>query len=184
VIALAGRRIASGTVSAFGEDGFPLDRVAMVAARLRATFQSLRGGTLLCSAANGADLTALRVARELGMRRRIVLPFSVARFRSVSVTDRPGGELWGWLFDELVADARASDELIVLRPRGGHDADAFVAATARIVEEARQSAGAKGHPVGVAVWDGVSRGRHDATAAFGARMRDAGYAVRDVRVGA
>lgn len=182
VIALAGRRIDAGDVD---PSGFALDGVGTVASRLRAIFRSLRAATLVCSAANGADLTALHVARELGMRRRIVLPFSVARFRTVSVTDRPGGELWGWLFDGLVADARALGDLVLLRPRGDDDADAFDAATVRIVKEAEGCAGvgARRRPVGVAVWDRRPRGRDDATAAFCERMLRAGYDVHDVGVG-
>src|SRR4051794_28518277 len=109
VLALAGRRI---DPSDSAGRHFPLQNVAAVAKRLRASFLSLELGTLVCSAANGADLTALRVARQLGMQRRIVLPFGVSRFRSVSVIDRPGGELWGWLYDDLVAEADKAGDLI------------------------------------------------------------------------
>ena len=186
VVALAGRRIdsADSADSITDAGGFTLERVAEVASRLRATFRALRAGTLVCSAANGADLTALRVARELGMGRRIVLPFSIARFRAVSVTDRPGGELWGWLFDDLVADARATGDLIVLRQREGSNADAFEAVTERIVDEAVRCGGpaARTPPVGVVVWDGASRGAGDASAAFCERIRRAGYPLHDVRV--
>jgi hypothetical protein len=183
-VALAGRRIDgddAGTV-----DGFTLDGVDVVAERLRTVFRTLRAGTLVCSAANGADLTALHVARELGMRRRIVLPFSIARFRAVSVSDRPGGALWGWLFDDLVAEARKRGDLILLRPQAGRDADAFESANARVVEEAARAARADrmSQPVGIVVWDGASRGPGDATAAFCERIRHAGYPLREVPVGA
>jgi hypothetical protein len=54
---------------------------------------------LVCSAACGADLIALEEAERLGLRRRIVLPFSPRQFRETSVTDRPEiGDLFstGW----------------------------------------------------------------------------------------
>ena len=197
VIALAGRRIDTedGNADA-GSSGFPLARVGVVASRLRATFRSLGAGTLVSSAANGADLIALRVARELGMRRRIILPFSAARFRRVSVTDREGGELWGWLFDELIADARNTGDLLLLRRQGASDDAAFEGVNARIVAEAAGLARSVGGkvgaasrlatrtPVGVAVWNGRSRGSGDATAMFCERLRREGYPVRNVGVSA
>jgi hypothetical protein len=191
VVALAGRRIdAAGSRAR----RFPLEQVPVVARRLRALFHSLRATTLVCSAANGADLVAIRIAREIGMRYRIILPFSVARFRRVSVTDRPGGELWGWLFDDVVQHARQRGDLIVLRRRLTGDDAAFEAATIRIVAEAARlakptSASVKKRleagpsVVGIAVWDNKPRDVGDATAMFIEHARDAGLAVRSVRTG-
>jgi len=190
IVALAGRRIdAVDTPS----ERFPLDQVGTVARRLRATFRSLKAHTLVCAAANGADLVALRVAQELGMRCRIVLPFSATRFRRVSVTDRPGGELWGWLFDDLVARARADRDLIMLPRRRGGDTLAFAAANERIIKEARRlargpiSPGRSGQrravasPIAVVVWEGGSRGKGDTTAGFAQLARAAGLRVKPVR---
>src|SRR5688500_16210252 len=111
VVALAGRRVDADDAAVAR---FPLARIRVVAGRLRTVFGALHCTTLVCSAANGADLVALYVARERGIRVRIVLPFAVARFRALSVVDRPGGELWGWLFDDLVREARAAGDLVVL----------------------------------------------------------------------
>jgi hypothetical protein len=182
VVILAGRRIDAPYAA---RERFPLARLAEVARRLRAAFRSLDAGVLICSAANGADLAALHVARELGMRRRIVLPFSVARFRHVSVVDRAGGELWGWLFDGLIAEARAAEDLIVLRKRYPDDTGAYAAATNRMIEEAlglARNAGLSGEDTlaGVVVWEGQSRGDSDATAVLVDALRDAGYPVKHI----
>jgi hypothetical protein len=183
IVALAGRRIDAGDARV---ERFPLHGIGVVAGRLRALFGRLRCTTLVCSAANGADLVALQVARELGVRTRIVLPFAAARFREVSVVDRPGGELWGWLFDDLVREARAAGDLVVLASRRRSQHDAFAAANERIVDEAIALARAgrrKAVVAGVAVWDGASRGRGDATAGFVKRIRSNGLPVHTVPLG-
>jgi hypothetical protein len=183
VIALAGRRVdAPGT----HPPHFPLDRVGSVADRLRSTFRGLKAETLVCSAANGADLVALRIARELGMRRRIVLPFAATRFRDASVTDRPGSELWGWLFDDLVARAREEGDLVVLSRRS--ESTAYAAANERIIQEALRVAGGGGADdrgrveaaLAVVVWEGDPHGKDDATAAFAELARSAGLPVKTI----
>ena len=181
MVALAGRRIdaADSTV-----ERFPLDCIAIVAERLRDELQHLRASTLICSAANGADLTALHVARELGMHRRIVLPFSIAKFRDVSVTDRPGGELWGWIFDEIIEEAAASGSLTLLDGSPSDNGNAFAAASARIIDDAVALSAEFGAPVsGIAVWDGTSRGKDDMTASFVERMHAHGLPVHTVPSG-
>lgn len=183
IVALAGRRIDAGDARV---ERFPLHDIGVVAGRLRALFGRLRCTTLVCSAANGADLVALQVARDLGLRTRIVLPFAAARFREESVVDRPGGELWGWLFDDLVREARAAGDLIVLASRDKSHRDAFAAANKRIVDEAIALARAgrrKAVVAGVAVWEGASRGGDDATAAFVKCARADGLPVHTVPLG-
>jgi hypothetical protein len=119
------------------------------------------------------------------MRRRIVLPFSASRFRRVSVTDRPGSELWGWLFDDLVPHARAAGELIVLSRRNGSEAAAFAAANQRIIQEAVRLARGHGRSasdaLAVVVWEGKPHGRSDATAGFAELAEAAGLRVTTVR---
>jgi hypothetical protein len=60
------------------------------------------------------------VARRAGIRRRVILPFAVDRFRETSVVDRPGN--WGPLFDGLVADAAAHGDLVILEAGEGDQA--------------------------------------------------------------
>jgi hypothetical protein len=45
---------------------------------------------VVASAACGSDLIALDVAGELGLERRVILPFEPNRFAETSVEDRPG----------------------------------------------------------------------------------------------
>ena len=194
IVTLAGRRIddvRSGAVR------FPLEQVGAVARRLRTLFQSLQARSLVCSAANGADLVALHVAGELGMRCHVVLPFSTTRFRRGSVTDRPGGELWRWIFDDVVSRARANHDLVLLNRRGKDDAAAFAAVNDRIITEAlriasqrrarlpavesRASRGVRNEIVAVVVWEGRPKRKGDVTAAFADAARTAGLRVRSVR---
>jgi hypothetical protein len=178
VVVLAGRRIDAHDAMV---RRFPMDCLADVASRIREEFQLLHSRTLICSAANGADLTALHVARELGMQRRVVLPFAIDRFRATSVVDRPGGELWGWLFDELIEEASNAGNLTILEGIFANDTAAFAATNARIVTDAIEFADAAGAPLaGVAVWEGASRGEDDMTTAFVDRMHSHGLPVRIV----
>ena len=182
VVALVGRRMDAPDAPT---ERFPSARIGVVADRLRRLFSALHCTTLVCSAANGADLVALRVARGSGVRVRIVLPFAAARFREASVVDRPGGELWGWLFDDLVREARAAGDLVVLAPRGIRNHAAYAAANLRIVDEAVKVAAAGRRPqkvAGVAVWNGRPRGSDDTTAAFVEQMKSGGFPVYTVRL--
>jgi hypothetical protein len=115
------------------------------------------------------------------MRRRIVLPFSAARFRQASVTDRPGGELWGWLFDDFIPSARKYGDLVVLSRATGAQAKSFAAANNRIIREAQRLAHGK-VALAVVVWDGKAHGNGDATAGFAELARAAGLPVRTVRI--
>lgn len=160
IVALAGRRVdAAGAMP----PRFPLANADVVGDRVRQLFDARGVRTLVCSAACGADLIALRVARELGLRRVVVLPFPPAEFRARSVTDRPGD--WGSLFDDVVADARAAGTLVVLHEPGADDAarHAYERTNAAIVERALAEGAAV---LGVAVWDRASRGAGDMTEHF------------------
>src|SRR2546426_2948366 len=89
VAALAGRLIDKAhTPRAFRQ--FPLERCRAVRDRLRDEFVRCRLGTLVCSAGCGADLLALSVAGELGMRRRVVLSGALRAFRASLFSGRPG----------------------------------------------------------------------------------------------
>lgn len=182
VVAVAGRRVdAPG-----GPVRFPAERVGAVRERLRDRLSALaREGAraLVASAACGADLLALDEADRLGLRLRVVLPFEPARFRTVSVVDRPGD--WGPIFDRLVEEVRRRGDLVVLAARVNGDM-AFLAATEAILQEAlaltRDAAGLARPDLVAAlvVWDGVSRGEDDVTAAFRARAVELRYRVEDV----
>ena len=162
----------------------PLERVEAVAEKLGQEFARLKASTLICSAACGADLIALRVAKDRGMRRRIVLPFGPALFREKSVTDRHGNEKWDWgkLFDELCGEARGSNDMVVTERTVGDDTAAYKKANERIFEEAKVLRAAAGEETAaggaaIVVWEGSPRGEDDLTMEFAERARAAGYQV-------
>src|SRR5579862_5038719 len=120
VVALAGRRVDAPGAS---EIRFPSRNAVMVEGKVR---ECLQKGVrvLVCSAACGSDLLALGVARELGIRRRVVLPFARAIFREKSVVDRPGD--WGERYDRALDEVEEQHDLVILGPSKS-DADAFAA---------------------------------------------------------
>jgi hypothetical protein len=177
VVALAGRRIdAPGAAPRF-----PLDAVPLVRQRLAEAFAAEQVTALVCSAACGADLVALEEAERLGLRRRIILPFAPERFRSSSVTDRPGD--FGPVFDRLVAAAQVAGDLVIMDVGGGSDDDAYAAANAGIISEAQALARESATPcrlVAMLVWEGAARDGTDATSGFGQLARDAGFVDQSV----
>ena len=88
--ALAGRR--------FDAENFAISEVARVEQRLGELLHEEGATMLVCAAACGADLVALQLARNKGLRWRIVLPFAVEAFRTRSVADRCD-QSWSQLFD-------------------------------------------------------------------------------------
>lgn len=179
VIALSGRRI---DPPGSEQPSFPLVAVDRVRQSLRDLFLSHHANTLVCSAACGADLVALEVAEDLGMRRRIVLPFEAGRFRRASVIDRPGD--WGPLFDRMVATARAEDNLIDLKIGMKIEEEsgaAYMQASEAIVRDAMALARcSQSQALGVLVWNLVSRGEGDVTYLFGRFARSLGCSVVEV----
>jgi hypothetical protein len=160
VIALAGRRIDAPAAAA---PRFPAENVALVRQRLRKLFVENGASALACSAACGADLIALDVAGELKLRRRIVLPFDVARFRETSVTDRPGQ--WGQAFDRAIAETGAAGDLVIVN--SSSDDAGYAAANQAVLDEAGTLRKETGVPAAaVIVWNGQSLGPDDYTAQF------------------
>ena len=180
VIALAGRRIDAPDTD---PPRFPLENVPIVRSRLAAFLSAERAEALVCSAACGADLIALEEAERLGLRRRIVLPFSPRRFRETSVTDRPGN--WGPVFDRLVAAAEAAGDLVILHSTGQSDDAAYAAANQAIIREAQALARATsdGTPlrlVAVIVWEGSAREGTDASGGLKSLATQAGFEERSL----
>jgi hypothetical protein len=173
VAALAGRRIDAATSKVCR---FPLQNVEPVRIALERLFAKENVDFLVCSAACGADLIALEIARQRGTRCLIVLPFSVERFRRSSVVDRPGN--WGPLFDQIVRSTSDSD-LIVLQSTADAD-DAYEIATLEIVRQAAMIA-APAPALAVAVWERRAREKDDATASFLRHAKQAGMKSRSVR---
>jgi hypothetical protein len=170
VVALAGRRIDAAGSS---EQRFPLEKVAVVKERLRRALDESKPRSLVCAAACGADLTALEVAGELGLRRRIVLPTNRAAFRAASVVDRPGP--WGELFDRIVAEVEARQDLVTLEL--GADDEAYRAGNRAILDAAAELGGAVEAWI---VWNGRPRDESDITLHFADEARARRLPLREL----
>jgi hypothetical protein len=172
VVVAAGRRIdAPGA-----PERFPLRHRDRVRAALAACLAASRPVVQISSAACGADLLALEAAGELGIRRRIILPFDVGRFRAVSVVDRPGD--WGPLFDAVIASVAAAGDLVVLD--GGEGDAAYDRVNRAMLAEGEARAAGGLAKVALVAWDGVPRGPDDLTDHFRADAIAAGWRVEDV----
>lgn len=177
IVAVAGRRIDAADAQVAR---FPLKNVPSVRNSVAAALQRHHATVVVSSAACGADLIALDEAERLGLRRRIILPFSSSKFREKSVTDRPGN--WGSLYDHLVSNAEQTGDLVVLDTVPGDSDAAYVAATMAIIQEAQMLAQSKRLEhcdlVAITIWDGTIRGGDDditnkfRTAAVGVGFKD------------
>lgn len=173
VVAVAGRRIDAPDAP----QRFPLYNRDRVHHAIASALIESRAVAVVASAACGTDLLALDAARARGIRRRIVLPFAVDRFRTTSVVDRPGN--WGPLFDELVADAKAHEDLVVL-DLDERD-DAYAKTNEAIVREADALAtAANAAKRALIVWDGASRGDGDLTDHFKTHAVSRGWTIEEI----
>ena len=134
---------------------------------------------LVSSAACGSDLLALEVAGELGIRRRVILPFETATFRKQSVVDRPGD--WGPLFDRIVSGVERAGDLVLLglsaSEQSAYEETNRVILTEGEVLSARADAGSR---VAVIVWDGKPRGADDLTQQFLREAVSRGWHTREI----
>jgi hypothetical protein len=175
IIALAGRRIDAADAK---PPRFPLHNVGIVKTRIRASLESRGATTLVCSAACGADLIALKEAGLLALRRRVVLPFERQRFRDTSVADRPGD--WAVLYDQILDQVEAAGDLVIATDAS--NGEAYAATNRRILDEAMSLGQQFPEPVtAMLIWEGTARGSNDLTASFGVEARNRGLPVVDVR---
>jgi hypothetical protein len=168
IAALAGRRTDAENSPT---PRFPMENAPVAADRIRSCFRNSPVSTLVCSAARGADLIALNVAGELGIRRCVVLPSDVASFRASSVVDGLIGEPhdgyeWGAIFDRIVEAVSQNGDLIVCANEAGGQ-KSYLMANLAILDEASRLATVTGEEVrAILVWNLASRGPDDVTAAF------------------
>jgi hypothetical protein len=151
-----------------------------VAARIAKRLRAWGAGVVVASGACGADLLGHQVARALGMRSRVVLPSEQARFRALSVVDRPGD--WGPIFDDICCRARAAGDLVVVEDScaGGR---ANVSTNRSVQDEAAalaKEASPQAKPIALVVWDGASRGEGDLSWDFAETARARGWTVESV----
>jgi hypothetical protein len=174
IIALAGRRVDAADAK---QRRFPAENVDIVRERIHAMLQTQFAVALVSSAACGADLLALSEAGKLGLRRSVVLPFDREKFRTTSVTDRPGD--WGPLYDRQLNEVEKSGDLLVVHANS--EDNAYAEANHAIVDKAL-SLGQELHDrvTAVLVWDGKSRGGGDLTEEFELYARNKSIPVFEV----
>jgi hypothetical protein len=174
ILALSGRRIDAVDAK---QVRFPLHNVEGVRLAVRRVLIGSGASWLVSSAACGADLIALSEAGQLGIRRRIVLPFDREKFRESSVVDRPGD--WGQLYDGIMGEVGATGDIVIVNVKDGEDA--FRATCREILDEATAIGKERHQDVGaVMVWDGNVRETPDYTAEFGEEARAQGMSVFEV----
>ena len=161
VVALAGRRVDARDADVMR---FPASNVPAVTQRIRNMLIGVAAVTLVCSAACGVDIVALEMAGELGLRRRIVLPFRRDLFRKTSVIDRDIS--WGHRFDALMEAVGASGDVVELT-QPTDDRNAYALTNKEVLDEAAREASAVGlRTVAMVIWDGLPRGPDDLTKGF------------------
>jgi hypothetical protein len=176
IIALAGRRVDASDAK---KSRFPATpkNIRIVRERIRALLNAQGATAMISSAACGADLLALAEAGNLGLRRKVVLPFDRERFRATSVTDRPGE--WGRLYDSILDRVEKNADLLVMRLNS--EEQAYAETNRMILDEALSMGRQLKSPVtAVLVWDGKSRGAGDLTAKFGVDARSKSIPVIEV----
>jgi hypothetical protein len=175
VIALVGRRIDTENTD---QPRFPLRNVDLVRDRIADLFKREQAVALVSSAACGSDLIALEEAERLGIRRRIILPFSRLKFLSTSVIDRPGD--WKPSYDRLVVEG--DSDLHILNSDEIANGSVYVAVNKVIIREAKFLSkiipGAPHRLVGVIVWDGHPRPGNDITNDFKNAVFREGFQLR------
>ncbi|MGD9851074.1 MAG: hypothetical protein AB7T38_07395 [Nitrospirales bacterium] len=187
ILVCAGRRIDPPATSAIR---FPLSAVDQVSRRVEALFREQRVSLVVSSAACGADLVALKMAQQVGIRFRILLPFPPEQFRKTSVVDRPSLTEWHWghLYDQLIEQAQRARDLIILdeTPEGSVG---YQAVNQALVKEAiglgKQQVGAVGGSgfafvKALVIWDGQSRGQTDLTLHFVEEVRAQGLPILEI----
>ena len=174
IISLAGRRVDAADAQ---QQRFPRENVEIVQQRIGTALEEFDATVLVSSAACGADLLALAEAGKRRLRRRVVLPFERERFRTTSVTDRPGD--WGALYDRVLDEVQKKGDLLIIT--AGSEDKAYAQTNHAIVDEALSIGQELGESlVGMLVWDGKSRGPEDLTEEFGGYAKSKGIHIIEV----
>jgi predicted acylesterase/phospholipase RssA len=173
IIALAGRRIDDRYST---EVSFPDSQIEEVSYCLKECFKQNKLTHLVCSAACGADLLAVRQALACPTLKNIslLLPFDKEVFLKESVIDR--GEEWGRIFNVVTRDRRVSIRENVATDGGE---DAFAETNTQIINEAKKLGG---KVKCVIVWDGKHKKENDYTMLFQQQAERAGLAVERIMI--
>jgi hypothetical protein len=107
----------------------------------------------------------------------VVLPFDREKFRTTSVTDRPGD--WGLLYDKELNEVEKRGDLLVVESNS--EDKAYTEANHVIVNKALWlGQKLQDQVTAVLVWEGKSRGAGDITEEFGVYARNMNIPVVDV----
>jgi hypothetical protein len=175
IVSLAGRRVDAVEAE---ERRFPHENVQIVQQRIGTALEEQGATVMVSSAACGADLVALAEAGKRHLRRRVVLPFTREKFRTTSVTDRPGH--WGALYERVLDEVERERDLLVLT--AASEDEAYARTNHAIVDEALSIGQELGESVvGMLVWEGKSRGPGDLTEEFGVYAKSKGIRIIEVR---
>ncbi|MGH9766794.1 MAG: hypothetical protein ACREAB_05100 [Blastocatellia bacterium] len=174
IVALAGRRVdAPGT----NEKRFSPDNAERVKRQIRDFLKAEDATALVCAAACGADILALEAAGELGIRRRVVLPYDKVTFKLSSVVDRNGD--WGERYDRILAEVESKDDLTV--DDYDQDEESYFAANHDILDQAEELAEATGQQLAaLVVWNGQPRNEEDVTGHFLEEAKQRGLKVTEI----
>src|SRR5258707_1195867 len=182
IVTLAGRRIDPQNAPVAR---FPLEKSISVRKNIEHLLKESQATTLVSSAACGADLLALEAAGDLGIRRRVILSFEPARFRSTSVADRPGE--WGPLYDRIITEVAAAGDLVLLHEEKDDEAT-FIRANNAILDEAQklaheaalEASTETGDLLAVPAWEGKSPRDGDITRAFRTEARARSFPTAEI----
>jgi hypothetical protein len=164
VLISAGRRVdaADATVARF-----PSGEVTEVRHKIQEFFAREMPRAAVCSAACGADLLVLDVARSHHTERFVLLPSEQEEFRKTSVTDRPGN--WGELYDRVLKSSKVE---ILKLPEGQ---EGYLETNLKLLDRGQELARKYSlSAAALVVWNKESRGADDVTAHFleQAKLRD------------
>ncbi len=176
ITVLAGRRVDPSNATTAR---FPLQNVGKVQEDLGKFFLENDVAFLISSGACGADLIALEVAGELGIERKMVLPFDPTTFRSSSVVDRPGD--WGKIFDAVYSELKSHSDVVQLN-YNKEDDDVYektnfdILDTADLVAEKLNDK----QKVAIVIWEGSSKSEGDTTDHFRREAEKRGYMIKEI----
>jgi hypothetical protein len=152
----------------------------LVRSRIGNALTASGAATLVCGASCGADVLALEVAGDLGLRRCVVLPFPPQVFRERSVTG-PGN--WARRYDALIAAVAAAGDLTILDlpPSGANPRERT---NEGILTRALALAAGSGASAGAfAVWDGPDESSADPAHHFVRTAQWLGMHVTTIPIG-
>jgi hypothetical protein len=158
---------------------FPAELEASVRDALRGRLQALAPVAVYASAACGADILCLEVARERGCETHVVLPFPPAEFRRESV-DFAGGD-WGRRFEQVLA---AADSVTVTSDHHASGSTAtFEYANLVLTGMGRLRAQVLDTSTqGLAVWDPAAKGAGGGSASLVSLWEQHGLPVQHVHL--